>query len=48
MMKSEKQQRYLSLITEYILYIHGNDNVVADCLSSLITAYAVTVDLCVE
>ena len=35
-MKSDKQQRYLSLITEYvadICYIRGDHNIVADCLS---------------
>ena len=45
-MKSDKQQRYLSLITEYvadIVYICGNDNIVADCLSR--PANAVTCDI---
>lgn len=45
-MKSDKQQRYLSLITEYVAdvaYICGNDNIVADCLSR--PANAVTCDI---
>ena len=44
--KSDRQQRYLSLLTEYIVdvqFIKGQDNVVADCLSR--PAYAVTVDI---
>ena len=34
--KSDKQQRYLSIISEYVervIFIKGRDNVVADCLS---------------
>lgn len=45
-LKSDKQQRYMSLISEYvvdILYIRGQENIVADCLSR--PANAVTVDL---
>lgn len=45
-MKSDKQQRYLSVITEFvdgINYIKGDQNVVADCLSREINA--VSVDL---
>ena len=35
LLKSDKQQRQLSLVTEYVadfLYIRGDQNVVADCL----------------
>ena len=45
-MKSDKQQRHLSLISEYvadILYIRGCENIVADCLSR--PAHAVTTDV---
>ena len=45
--KSDRQQRHLSVISEYIAdvqYIRGQNNVVADCLSR--PANAVTVDLC--
>ena len=45
-MKSDKQQRHLSLISEYvadICYIKGSQNIVADCLSR--PTNAVTVDL---
>ena len=44
--KSEKQQRYLSLLSEYvtdIAYVRGKDNIVADCLSR--PANAVSIDL---
>ena len=43
--KSDRQQRYLSCITEYVAdmsYIRGQDNVVADCLSR--GAYAISLD----
>ena len=46
LMKSDKQQRHMSLISEYIadvLYIRGNDNIVADCLSR--PTNAVSVDI---
>ena len=46
-MKSDKQQIYLSIITEYItdvLYIKGDKNVVADCLSQ--PTCSVTIDPC--
>lgn len=36
LLKSDKQQRHLSVVTEYIsdlLYIKGDQNIVADCLS---------------
>lgn len=39
--KSDRQQRHLSLLTEYISdvsYIRGSDNVVADCLSRPVNA----------
>lgn len=42
--KSDKQQRYLSLLTEYITdvqYIKGNENIVADCLSRSTNAVSV-------
>ena len=45
--KSDKQQRYLSILTEYISdikYIRGQDNVVADCLSRSIQS--VNIDSC--
>ena len=43
--KSDRQQRYLSCITEYVAemsYIRGQDNIVADCLSRGV--YAVSLD----
>lgn len=46
-LKSDRQQRHLSFITEYITdisYIKGSQNVVADCLSR--PANAINVDLC--
>ena len=46
-MKSDLQQRYLSIITEYVVdvsYIRGEDNIVADCLSRPVCA--VTIDPC--
>ena len=46
LLKSDKQQRHLSIITEYvadIAYIRGDQNIVADCLSR--PANAVTVDI---
>ena len=46
LMKSDKQQRHLSLITEYISdisHIKGHQNIVADCLSRPVNA--VSVDL---
>ena len=46
-MKSDIQQRYLSIITEYVVdvsYIRGEDNIVADCLSRPVCA--VTIDPC--
>ena len=46
-MKSDIQQRYLSIITEYVVdvfYIRGEDNIVADCLSQPMCA--VTIDPC--
>ena len=46
-MKSDKQQRYLSIIMEHIidvLYIKGDKNVVADCLSR--STCSVTIDSC--
>lgn len=46
LLKSDKQQRHLSLISEYVAdvsYIRGNQNTVADCLSR--PTNAVTVDL---
>jgi hypothetical protein len=45
--KSNRQQRHLSVIAEYvndILYIQGDQNIVADYLSQ--SANAVTIDLC--
>ena len=45
-MKSDKQQRHLSLVSEYVAdvcYIRGSQNIVADCLSR--PTNAVTVDL---
>ena len=45
-LKSDKQQRYMSLIAEYvsdILYLRGGENIVADCLSR--PTNAITVDL---
>ena len=45
--KSDGQQRHLSLISEYIsdmVYIKGNNNIVADCMSR--PALAVKIDLC--
>ena len=45
--RSDRQQRHLSLLTEYISsisYIKGNDNIVADCLSR--PANAVLIDAC--
>ena len=45
--KSDRQQRYLSLLSEYISDIHfikGSDNIVADCLSR--PCNNVTLDLC--
>ena len=45
--KSDRQQRHLSFLTEYISdmsYIKGSQNVVADCLSR--PANAVTLDIC--
>lgn len=45
--KSDRQQRHLSVIAEYvndILYIRGDQNIVADCLSR--SANAVTIDSC--
>ena len=45
--KSDRQQRHLSVLAEYVMdiqYVRGEDNVVADCLSR--PANAVTVDLC--
>ena len=45
--KSDRQQRQLSVMAEYILdvqYIKGEDNCVADCLSR--PACAVTIDVC--
>ena len=45
-LKSDKQQRYMSLIAEYVsdvLYIRGRENIVADCLSR--PTNAITVDL---
>ena len=47
LLKSDKQQRQLSLVTEYVadfLYIRGDKNVVADCLSRP-SINAVTVDV---
>lgn len=46
-LKSDTQQRHLSVITEYvsdIKYIAGNQNIVADCLSR--PANAIAVDIC--
>ena len=46
--KSDRQQRHLSLISEYISdvqYIRGSDNIVADCLSRP-AVNAVTIDFC--
>jgi cleavage and polyadenylation specificity factor subunit 1 len=46
LLKSDKQQRQLSVITEYTadcLYIRGDQNIVADCLSRPVNA--VTVDI---
>ena len=46
-MKSDIQQRYLSIITEYVVdvsYIRGEDNIVADCLSRPVCV--VTIDPC--
>lgn len=45
--KSDRQQRHLSLVAEYVsdmAYIKGEDNIVADCMSR--PAFAVTLDLC--
>lgn len=45
--KSDRQQRHLSVISEYVTevqYVKGGDNVVADCLSR--PTHAVTIDLC--
>ena len=45
--KSDRQQRHLSLLTEYIAdisHIKGSQNIVADCLSR--PANAVTLDVC--
>ena len=45
--KSDKQQRHLAILTEYLSdaeHIKGNYNVVADCLSR--PALAVKIDLC--
>lgn len=45
--KSDRQQRHLALLTEFIndiTYIKGNQNVVADCLSR--PANAVLIDIC--
>ena len=45
--KSDRQQRHLSVLAEYVsevIYIRGDENVVADCLSR--PANAVSVDLC--
>ena len=45
--KSDRQQRHLSIISEYvrdISHISGRDNVVADCLSR--PALAVRIDTC--
>ena len=45
--KSDRQQRHLSLLTEYLAdasYIKGSQNIVADCLSR--PANAVTLDVC--
>lgn len=45
--KSDKQQRYLSLLTEYLAdvqFIRGDNNIVADCLSR--PAMAVSIDPC--
>ena len=46
-MKSDIQQWYLSIITEYIVdvsYIRGEDNIVANCLSRPMCS--VTIDPC--
>ena len=45
--KSDRQQRHLSLLSEFIadvVYIMGDQNIVADCLSR--PACAVQIDLC--
>lgn len=45
-LKSDKQQRHMSLISEYvadILYIRGQENIVADCLSRAVNAVSVDV-----
>ena len=45
--KSDRQQRHLSLLTEYVTdmaFIKGEDNIVADCLSR--ACNSVTVDVC--
>ena len=42
--KSDKQQRYLTILTEYVTdirHIKGRDNVVADCLSRPVQAIAI-------
>lgn len=47
--KSDRQQRQISVLTEYlsdIQYIKGDQNVVADCLSRQSNVCAVTVDAC--
>ena len=46
-LKSDRQQRHLSIITEYvsdICHIKGTENVVADCLSR--PANSITIDVC--
>jgi len=46
-LKTDKQQRYMSLITEFIAdikYVKGSQNVVADCLSRPVNS--VTLDPC--
>ena len=46
-LKSDRQQRHLCIITEYIsdmCHIKGDDNVVADCLSR--PANSITIDVC--
>ena len=46
-LKSDRQQRHLSFISEYvsdILFIKGSQNVIADCLSR--PANVITIDVC--
>ena len=47
--RSDRQQRHLSILAEYVhdvSFIKGHDNIVADCLSRPAIANSITLDIC--